>query len=138
MNNNYGLHVFLLLLLAEIKEESFLLLPCVVIIESVLASNGSAGEVLTEVATWETLKNHLPSIFDECYYYMHRSHRFSLVDHLHELSLVVVVCSLLLLPPGSEASLGNSLNTSEEELHTAGIMMAPKGTRGVYLPSSST
>uniref|UniRef100_A0A3Q3WB64 Uncharacterized protein n=1 Tax=Mola mola TaxID=94237 RepID=A0A3Q3WB64_MOLML len=27
---------------------------------------------------------------------------------------------------GSEASLGNSLNTSEEELHTAGIMLAPK------------
>ena len=33
-------------------------------------------------------------------------------------------------PPGSEASLGNSLNTSEEELHTAGIAPAPKGTRG--------
>uniref|UniRef100_A0A3B4ZYC7 Si:dkey-27i16.2 n=1 Tax=Stegastes partitus TaxID=144197 RepID=A0A3B4ZYC7_9TELE len=26
----------------------------------------------------------------------------------------------------SEASMGNSLNTSEEELHTAGIMLAPK------------
>uniref|UniRef100_A0A3B4XIB0 Si:dkey-27i16.2 n=1 Tax=Seriola lalandi dorsalis TaxID=1841481 RepID=A0A3B4XIB0_SERLL len=26
----------------------------------------------------------------------------------------------------SEASLGNSLNTSEEELHTAGITLAPK------------
>ncbi|XP_056898885.1 regulator of cell cycle RGCC-like isoform X2 [Takifugu flavidus] len=28
----------------------------------------------------------------------------------------------------SEASLGNSLNTSEEELHTAGITLAPKVT----------
>lgn len=28
----------------------------------------------------------------------------------------------------SEVSLGNSLNSSEEELHTAGIMLAPKGT----------
>lgn len=37
--------------------------------------------------------------------------------------------SSLSLPPGSEASLGNSLNTSEEELHTAGIALAPKGTR---------
>ncbi|XP_034037510.1 uncharacterized protein si:dkey-27i16.2 isoform X2 [Thalassophryne amazonica] len=26
----------------------------------------------------------------------------------------------------SEASLGNSLNTSEEELHTAGVTLAPK------------
>lgn len=38
------------------------------------------------------------------------------------------------LPSGSEASLGNSLNTSEEELHTAGITLAPKGTRGVHQP----
>uniref|UniRef100_UPI0037E95C07 regulator of cell cycle RGCC n=1 Tax=Semicossyphus pulcher TaxID=241346 RepID=UPI0037E95C07 len=31
---------------------------------------------------------------------------------------------------GSEASLGNSLNTSEEELHTAGITLAPKAKLG--------
>ncbi|CAJ1058088.1 regulator of cell cycle RGCC [Xyrichtys novacula] len=31
---------------------------------------------------------------------------------------------------GSEASLGNSLNTSEEELHTAGISLAPKAKLG--------
>ncbi|XP_029917725.1 regulator of cell cycle RGCC [Myripristis murdjan] len=30
----------------------------------------------------------------------------------------------------SEASFGNSLNTSEEELHTAGIMLAPKAKLG--------
>ncbi|CAK6956434.1 regulator of cell cycle RGCC-like [Scomber scombrus] len=30
----------------------------------------------------------------------------------------------------SEASLGNSLNTSEEELHTAGITLAPKAKLG--------
>ncbi|XP_029958178.1 regulator of cell cycle RGCC [Salarias fasciatus] len=30
----------------------------------------------------------------------------------------------------SEASMGNSLNTSEEELHTAGIMLAPKAKLG--------
>ncbi|XP_034399228.1 regulator of cell cycle RGCC [Cyclopterus lumpus] len=30
----------------------------------------------------------------------------------------------------SEASLGNSLNTSEEELHTAGITRAPKAKLG--------
>lgn len=30
---------------------------------------------------------------------------------------------------GSEVSLGNSLNNSEEELHTAGITLAPKGMR---------
>ncbi|KAM6952742.1 regulator of cell cycle RGCC [Lycodopsis pacificus] len=30
----------------------------------------------------------------------------------------------------SEASLGNSLNTSEEELHTAGITQAPKAKLG--------
>lgn len=30
---------------------------------------------------------------------------------------------------GSEVSLGNSLNNSEEELHTAGVTLAPKGTR---------
>ncbi|XP_030251581.1 regulator of cell cycle RGCC [Sparus aurata] len=30
----------------------------------------------------------------------------------------------------SEASLGNSLNTSEEELHTAGIALAPKAKLG--------
>ncbi|KAF3693761.1 Regulator of cell cycle RGCC Response gene to complement 32 protein [Channa argus] len=30
----------------------------------------------------------------------------------------------------SEASLGNSLNTSEEELHTAGIKLAPKAKLG--------
>lgn len=39
-------------------------------------------------------------------------------------------------PPGSEASLGNSLNTSEEELHTAGITLAPKGTRDSHQPIS--
>lgn len=39
-------------------------------------------------------------------------------------------------PPGSEASLGNSLNTSEEELHTAGITLAPKGTRTSHQPIS--
>ncbi|XP_075888921.1 regulator of cell cycle RGCC [Nelusetta ayraudi] len=31
---------------------------------------------------------------------------------------------------GSEASLGNSLNASEEELHTAGITLAPKAKLG--------
>ncbi|XP_031713641.1 uncharacterized protein LOC116389244 isoform X1 [Anarrhichthys ocellatus] len=36
----------------------------------------------------------------------------------------------------SEASLGNSLNTSEEELHTAGITQAPKGTRDSHPPIS--
>ncbi|XP_069027905.1 regulator of cell cycle RGCC [Embiotoca jacksoni] len=30
----------------------------------------------------------------------------------------------------SGASMGNSLNTSEEELHTAGIMLAPKAKLG--------
>ncbi|KAM3867082.1 regulator of cell cycle RGCC [Diretmus argenteus] len=30
----------------------------------------------------------------------------------------------------SEASLGNSLNTSEEELHTAGVPLAPKAKLG--------
>ncbi|XP_072252052.1 regulator of cell cycle RGCC [Leuresthes tenuis] len=30
----------------------------------------------------------------------------------------------------SEASMGNSLNTSEEELHTAGITLAPKAKLG--------
>ncbi|XP_068596888.1 regulator of cell cycle RGCC-like [Brachionichthys hirsutus] len=30
----------------------------------------------------------------------------------------------------SEASLGNSLNTSEEELHTAGVTLAPKAKLG--------
>ncbi|KAM9850185.1 regulator of cell cycle RGCC [Aulostomus maculatus] len=30
----------------------------------------------------------------------------------------------------SEASLGNSLNTSEEELHTAGLTLAPKAKLG--------
>ncbi|XP_061581041.1 regulator of cell cycle RGCC-like [Cololabis saira] len=30
----------------------------------------------------------------------------------------------------SEASMGNSLNTSEEELHTAGITLAPKAKMG--------
>ena len=44
--------------------------------------------------------------------------------------------SSLSLPPGSEASLGNSLNTSEEELHTAGIALAPKGTRDSHQPIS--
>lgn len=39
-------------------------------------------------------------------------------------------------PPGSEDSLGNSLNTSEEELHTAGITLAPKGTRTSHRPIS--
>ena len=65
------------------------------------------------------------------------------VDHLHGLALVLVFYLLssltpspLLLPPGSEASLGNSLNTSEEELHTAGITLAPKGTRGSHQPIS--
>lgn len=41
------------------------------------------------------------------------------------LSLIV---SALPPPLGSEASLGNSLNASEEELHTAGITLAPKGS----------
>ncbi|XP_054647476.1 regulator of cell cycle RGCC-like [Dunckerocampus dactyliophorus] len=31
---------------------------------------------------------------------------------------------------GSEASLGNSLNTSEEELNTAGLMLPPKAKLG--------
>lgn len=39
-------------------------------------------------------------------------------------------------PSGSEASLGNSLNTSEEELHTAGMTLAPKGTRTPHQPIS--
>lgn len=32
--------------------------------------------------------------------------------------------------------MGNSLNTSEEELHTAGIMLAPKGSGAFYQPIS--
>lgn len=72
------------------------------------------------------------------------------VDHLHGLALVLIFClsspltpsSPPSLPPffspsGSEASLGNSLNTSEEELHTAGITLAPKGTRDSHQPDSS-
>ncbi|XP_004073410.1 regulator of cell cycle RGCC [Oryzias latipes] len=31
---------------------------------------------------------------------------------------------------GSEASMGNSLNASEEELHTAGLTLAPKAKLG--------
>ena len=39
-------------------------------------------------------------------------------------------------PKGSEASLGNSLNTSQEELRPAGISLTPKGTRGAPLTST--
>lgn len=44
------------------------------------------------------------------------------------LSLIVSALPPHPQPPGSEASLGNSLNASEEELHTAGITLAPKGS----------
>lgn len=52
------------------------------------------------------------------------------VSHGLTLSVADRICSPSspLPPPGSEASLGNSLNTSEEELHTAGITLAPKGS----------
>lgn len=53
-------------------------------------------------------------------------------DHLRGKPLVLIISSLFFHPPlslpGSGASMGNSLNTSEEELHHAGTTLALKGT----------
>lgn len=87
--------------------------------------------------------------FTACYHYVQLLHCANIVvfvvaEHLCGLVYVLVFCSSSPLsahppthpPPGSEASLGNSLNTSEEELHTAGITLAPKGTRTSHQPIS--
>lgn len=58
------------------------------------------------------------------------------MDSLWCLSCVDYILPTLSPSPGSEASLGNSLNTSEEELHTAGITLAPKGTTHSRQPIS--
>lgn len=83
--------------------------------------------------------------FAACYHYVQLLHCakivvFVVAEHLRGLVYVLVFCLSSPLPvpppPGSEASLGNSLNTSEEELHTAGITLAPKGTRTSHQPIS--
>lgn len=84
--------------------------------------------------------------FAACYHYVQRLHCAKTVvvvvaEHLHGLVDVLVSCLSSPLPvspppPGSEASLGNSLNTSEEELHTAGITLAPKGSGTSHQPIS--
>lgn len=124
-------------------------LPRGIIIGSILAPpNISAGEPLSNADTPESLTDTTCVYlhFAACYHYVQRLHCAKTV--------VVVVCRafawtcrrarLLLIisppcfppPPGSEASLGNSLNTSEEELHTAGITLAPKGSGTSHQPIS--
>lgn len=134
----------------EMKEEMHVSpLPRGIIIGSILAPpNISAGEPRSNADTPETLT---------------AQHVFTFIS-LHVIIMCngcIVLKRLLLLlpsicmdlstcsspayhlpslspppPPGSEASLGNSLNTSEEELHTAGITLAPKGSGTSHQPIS--
>lgn len=122
-------------------------LPRGIIIGSILAPpNISAGEPLSNTDTRESLTGQ--HVFTFVSLHVIITCNCCIVPKLLFLLLPSICVDLstglssayhlpsLLPPPGSEASLGNSLNTSEEELHTAGITLAPKGTRTSHQPIS--
>lgn len=124
-------------------------LPRGIIIESILAPpNISAGAPLSNADVREALR--AQHVFTFVSLHVIITHRCCVVVKLLFL-LLPSICvdssrclsspyhlpSLFPPPsPGSEASFGNSLNTSEEELHTAGIMLASKGTKTSLQPIS--
>lgn len=133
----------------EMKEEMYVsALPRGIIIESILAPpHISAGEALSNADTREPLK--AQHVFTFVSLHVITTCNRCIVQKLLFLLLPSICVDLStsspsayhlpsLSPPpsGSEASLGNSLNTSEEELHTAGMTLAPKGTRTPHQPIS--